>query len=86
MGIVAQASNNAQETHIHQKRIADIATQADLPLVATGNVHYPSSDDKDLYEILGAIRDGQRMFDKEPHPCDQALHDEATIRELLSTG
>jgi DNA polymerase III subunit alpha len=60
-----------------------LANTCEIPLVYTGNVHYPTTSDKDLYEILWAIRDNDRIYDRPKSTLDQAIHDEATIRKLL---
>ncbi|WOO93918.1 error-prone DNA polymerase [Helcobacillus massiliensis] len=55
-------------------RIARESTGADLPLVATGNVHYAAPTDKQLADVHASLRAGQSLEDADPHLPSRLAH------------
>jgi DNA polymerase-3 subunit alpha len=84
IGITAQPESNGKNKPLpQQQEFMTIAQRLWIEMIVTGNIHYPSSSDKDLFEILWAIRDNDRIYERPKTTIDQSLHEEKTLRICL---
>lgn len=68
------------------RRLVELATKTDTPIVATGDVRHATPDDYKRYDLLTCIREGITVFD--PHPArpqnaEAYLKSEQILRRLI---
>ena len=57
--------HHMQEQKVINRRLVDLATKVNLPLVATNDVHYLEKEDEFVHDILLCIQTGKVLSDRE---------------------
>ncbi len=82
---LVQSYNDIRGLQALNTTLLDFAQARSLQILPVSNVHYVHADDKDIYEVALAIKDGKRMFDadRRTKPWQRHLMSEAEIKTIL---
>lgn len=88
----AQTFPELDRTRHTNEALSRISAELAIPLVATGDVHYPKPDDSDMQVILHAAGRGNNTFEKQQQSWGYdiklapPLDDKAVVDRLVATG
>lgn len=88
----AQAFPELDRTRTANEALEAISRRTGIPLVATGDVHYPKPDDNDMQVILHAAGRGNNTFEKQAQSwgydikLTPPLSDKMVLQKLRGTG
>ena len=88
----AQAFPELDRTKSTNEALCAISAKLGIPLVATGDVHYPRPDDSDMQVILHAAHRGVKSFEDQARSWGYdvklapPLSDKAVVDRLVATG
>lgn len=88
----AQAFPELDRTKNTNDALVRIAEKTGIPIVATGDVHYPRPDDSDMQVILHAAHRGMKSFEDQARSwgydvkLTPPLSDKAVVDRLVATG
>ncbi len=63
------------------RKLRELSKSANIPLVATGDVHYIHQEDKTAYTCLKAIKAGQQLSEIEEDQADKHFR---SIEEMMN--
>ena len=88
----AQAFPELDRTKNTNLALADISAKTGIPIVATGDVHYPRPEDSDMQIILHSAHRGAKSFEDQERSwgyhikLSPPLSDAAVVERLTATG